>query len=964
MALNSEAKKVKKKLINYRKIDDLLVNIKSPDYIDCFEREFVNQNNDDDDDDFFHQNTNDLIDEDILSIQPYQNGQSTLHPLGSLQLLNKYLMKLPRDLFTTQQMPLEMFVKLPVDPRSNNIKYAYIFIFPINSNYAGTVIKGGYFQSKKSAAMHCAFRACKFLIDHGDIDENLNVFQKRFILEQHSSELNIRYVKGLDDEDQFQTRQHKNKTSDYFQALIDFDPNVNTDFIYYLYALEFKAGSFDPSNLKPEQQSQLYKPFFISTDESTNDNQTVGLLLSQKHPIDFVQSYFYFNLFPIKFQLRYCDKIDLSDPNKLNSIEYFHNHVFNMIFSQRLKLDQSLPLNRGLYIVPMKKQSTTYNIDFEFIQILKNWEQSYNETNKDIEKVAPDSLQIDQIKVYNSESNKIEFDDEFTIFSAIHQRSIHLYFAKNISDRNCMDFMIPPSEEFPSGQTYAQFYQKQYDRIIRDQETPMVNGGDVKSFQINYHLFRQKCTMLKPMNRNSTLFPLELITIHPFTSRMYLRIASIPILLYRLEQYALGKEFLSCLHDCIDLNYDKEHFDVEDILSRTKKIQEVLYREDDLEELPMKLLDVNSIVDESKLHEQEHPITKKFKSFLIEELEKTEQTPKTNTMNVDQEFVDDDIIVDNDKDEQEQLFIQLLNKINEIQIIKDNKNFKRKIDHDLLKTEIEFGQSSFFKFTGNIDEYIDKNSLSYNTFLQFDCPNPWHIVQGLTLTKAYDSWNIERLETIGDSFIKFTCSLYLFFQYPDYDEMKFDCLKTSLINNKNLFKIAMEKKITQYIFCSLHQSIPLNYFKRLIIKNFVPTEQEFRHGLRYKDVADCIESLIGAFLVYGGAGTALKFLNNFLDLKSFCPEKLKSDQSSLNDFLNYKLNLQLEFIGPEIDIDGRKFYEIDNEEIEAKLLKRMKKRSLQAEVDRIYEEYSMHLLEEELHYEFRAKYLLGKLINL
>ena len=45
-------------------------------------------------------------------------------------------------------------------------------------------------------------------------------------------------------------------------------------------------------------------------------------------------------------------------------------------------------------------------------------------------------------------------------------------------------------------------------------------------------------------------------------------------------------------------------------------------------------------------------------------------------------------------------------------------------------------------------------------------------------------------------------------------------------------------------------------------------------------------------------------------------------------------------------------------------LKRMKKRSLQAEVDRIYEEYSMHLLEEELQYEFRAKYLLGKLINL
>ncbi|OTF69236.1 endoribonuclease Dicer-like protein, partial [Euroglyphus maynei] len=286
MTLNSEAKKVRKKIHNYRKIDDLLVNIKSSDYIDCFERESQNKN----EDDFFHTDSNNhLLDEDILSIQPYQNGQSTLHPLGSLQLLNRYLMKLPHDLFTQQQMPLELFIKLPTDTKSNDIKYGYIFIFPINSNHAGTVIKGGYFKQKKSAAMHCAFRACKFLIDHGDIDENLNIFQRRFILEQHSSELNIRYVKGIDDEKQFETRRHLNKTSDYFQAIIDFDHNVNTDFIYYLYALEFKAGSFDPTKLGADLQSQLYKPLFISTNESNNhdDNQTIGLLLSQKHPIDF-----------------------------------------------------------------------------------------------------------------------------------------------------------------------------------------------------------------------------------------------------------------------------------------------------------------------------------------------------------------------------------------------------------------------------------------------------------------------------------------------------------------------------------------------------------------------------------------------------------------------------------------------------------------------------------------------------
>lgn len=958
MTLNSEAKKVKKKLINYKKIDDLLVNIKSEDYIDCFEQESLSENVDDFNPEFFK--LNDPITDDILSIKPFQNGQSTLYPRGSLQLLNKYIMKLSRDLFTQQQMPLEFFIKLfphPIVRQSLETRYAYIFIFPINSTHAGTVCKGGYFRQKKSAAIHCAFRACKFLIDNGDIDGNLNVFEKRFILEQHIPELNIRYVRGLDDETQFKTRHHLNKTSDYFQAIIDFDQNVNKDFIYYLYALEFKAGSFDSTNLKSELRSQLYKPLFISTNESKNDIQTIGLLLSQKHSLDFVQSYFYFNLFPIKFELRYCDKIDLSDKTKLNSIEYFHDHVVHMVFSQRLKLDKSLPLNRGFYIVPMKKQSSAYSIDYEFIQFLKYWEQSYHEANIDTGKISPDSLQLDQVKAYDPQTDKIEFDDEFTIFSAIHQPSMHFYFVKNIGDRNCTDFMIRPSDEFPQGQTYAQFYQKKYDRIIQDQKLPMVNAGDVKTFQINYHLYKQKCTMLKTTSRHSTLFPLELITIHPINSRMYLRIASIPILLYRLEQYALGKEFLSGLHGCIDLNYKNENFDVEDILLRTKKIQEILYREDDLEESDIKLVDINSIIDETKFHECENPIMKTFENFLIDEMKKTEET--NGQMNGDQEFMDDIITVSNNKDEQEKLFAELISKINQIQTIKKDYS-KRKIDHDLLRSGIEFGQSSIFKFTGDIDEYIDRNALSYNTFRTFKCPNPWHIVQGLTLTKASDSWNIERLETIGDSFIKFTCSLYLFFQYPDYDEMKFDCLKTSLINNKNLFKIAMEKNITKYIFCSLHQSIPLNFFKRLLIKNFVPIEKEFRHELRYKDVADCIESLIGAFLVYGGAGTALKFLNNFLDLKSFCPEKLKSNQSCLNDFLDYKLNLQLRHIGSEIDVDDCKFNEIDDEEIDRKLLKRMKKQSIQVEIDDIYNEYSMHLLEEEIQYEFRAKYLLGK----
>src|SRR5699024_2737983 len=82
-----------------------------------------------------------------------------------------------------------------------------------------------------------------------------------------------------------------------------------------------------------------------------------------------------------------------------------------------------------------------------------------------------------------------------------------------------------------------------------------------------------------------------------------------------------------------------------------------------------------------------------------------------------------------------------------------------KPDKKLIEKEtFEYGEVSVFKFEGDIDRHID---IKFDTFDLDAYINPWQILQALTLAKAKDLWNLERLETIGDSFIKMASSLYL-----------------------------------------------------------------------------------------------------------------------------------------------------------------------------------------------------------
>ena len=70
-------------------------------------------------------------------------------------------------------------------------------------------------------------------------------------------------------------------------------------------------------------------------------------------------------------------------------------------------------------------------------------------------------------------------------------------------------------------------------------------------------------------------------------------------------------------------------------------------------------------------------------------------------------------------------------------------------------------------------------------------PSPPEMLQALTLLSARDSWNMERLEFLGDSFLKFSVTIFLYYKMKDAcDEGDLSLARSRIVGNKNLYEIS------------------------------------------------------------------------------------------------------------------------------------------------------------------------------
>ncbi|XP_076750079.1 endoribonuclease Dcr-1 [Xylocopa sonorina] len=205
-------------------------------------------------------------------------------------------------------------------------------------------------------------------------------------------------------------------------------------------------------------------------------------------------------------------------------------------------------------------------------------------------------------------------------------------------------------------------------------------------------------------------------------------------------------------------------------------------------------------------------------------------------------------------------------------------------------------------------------------------PSPSLILQALTMSNANDGINLERLETIGDSFLKYAITTYLYCTYDNIHEGKLSHLRSKQVSNLNLYRLGRQKMLGESMIATkfephdnwlppcyyvpkeleealIESGVPstlwnqadiptlqaVNPFKITelvreteqklgVMKNeldrnettlsnnldnmrcFIPYNLITQHSIPDKSIADCVEALIGAYLIACGPRGALLFM--------------------------------------------------------------------------------------------------------
>ncbi|ORY37126.1 ribonuclease III, partial [Neocallimastix californiae] len=132
---------------------------------------------------------------------------------------------------------------------------------------------------------------------------------------------------------------------------------------------------------------------------------------------------------------------------------------------------------------------------------------------------------------------------------------------------------------------------------------------------------------------------------------------------------------------------------------------------------------------------------------------------------------------------------------------------------------------------------------------------------------AHEGSNYERLENLGDSFIKFAVSIDIFRKYPNLDEGGMTYHRGKIICNKNLYEISIKKNFDSLMFVNAFNPkswYPPKHKKKSkksdsSISLYQSTKGPLWRVISKKTLADFIESLTAAYYVESGLNTAIKF---------------------------------------------------------------------------------------------------------
>ncbi|KAI3524344.1 hypothetical protein L1887_02997 [Cichorium endivia] len=156
------------------------------------------------------------------------------------------------------------------------------------------------------------------------------------------------------------------------------------------------------------------------------------------------------------------------------------------------------------------------------------------------------------------------------------------------------------------------------------------------------------------------------------------------------------------------------------------------------------------------------------------------------------------------------------------------------------------------------------------------------VLEAITTERCNERFSLERLEVLGDAFLKFAVGRHLFLLNHALDEGQLTRKRSNMVNNSHLFKLALSNNLHVYIrdqpfepfhfypfgrrcsvTCTENTRVSIHSSHESNLTTGVITEvrcNKGHHWLQKKTVADIVEALVGAFIVDSGFKAAIAFL--------------------------------------------------------------------------------------------------------
>ncbi|KII72141.1 Endoribonuclease dcr-1 [Thelohanellus kitauei] len=138
------------------------------------------------------------------------------------------------------------------------------------------------------------------------------------------------------------------------------------------------------------------------------------------------------------------------------------------------------------------------------------------------------------------------------------------------------------------------------------------------------------------------------------------------------------------------------------------------------------------------------------------------------------------------------------------------------------------------------------------------------VFQAFTRVSSNECCNYERMELLGDSFLKFIVSMVLFVSYPKDSEGSMTAKRSSMVSNAFFAQLGKQLKVEKVM-----NTKPINFGTNWCPPGFAVEKDDFNvmhddvilyQYIPQKSIADVVESLVGCFLISSNISRVYEFL--------------------------------------------------------------------------------------------------------